>query len=255
MSKIVNLNSLKLSIFGKTINESDNNLMNKYIKLLNEYEVLKYTNYIFDNILDLNNKVTDDFINENLGYLDKFSKTEIYESNKILSDFITINDGYRKSSDILTKIIELYVEGVSPVNLVTFKNLKLELINEISCECELNKEKEEENLDEVVTIEEIGGDIDSDLINEYVLKYYKEKYSNVLDEKQINIINTLFLEGDDNKKSIVFNDFKKDILQRINEMVDVDDDIKKEVAERINEIKYNPATLIESFIILNDLIS
>lgn len=259
MGKIVNLYDLKLNLFSKTINESNGKTkLDKYIELISKSPVLLYENYIYDNLLDLSKgyDITDSFLMENLNFLDKFTKEEIYEANVELfkSKLTSLNEDIKQPSKTLTALIEMYVNGITPANLIDFNNKKVVFLKEINEEkCKKDLETESDVLVEFEGLEE--DIIENSLVNEYVIKFFNDKYKDKLDENQINLINILFKEGDDSDKKVVFNEYKNNVLSKINEMSDVDDEIKKQVVERINEITYNPTTLIDNFIVLNELIS
>lgn len=257
--KIVNLYELKLDLFSKSLNESNNKVFNNYVNLISKTDILLYENYIFDNLLDLsdNVEINDNFIKENLSFLDKFNKEDIFKVNEQLAkqtSFVT-NNCTRKSAESLTKLIEMYVNGITPANLVEFTNKKKQFINEIKLEKEqkIAEDVESEEKSNQEDIDDTG--LSADFVNEYVVKFFNDKYKDKLDEKQSKLLNVLFKEGNDSEKINHFNEYKQHVLEKVSLMEDVSFDIKQKVTERINEITYNPATLIDSFMMLNDLIS
>lgn len=173
-------------------NKSNKQLFKKYIKTIKENEILKTQFLVYDNI---ENKIEENefkanlFLQENIALFDKYTKKEILEANKKLSESISseqTNVSYEneKLHEDITNLIFLKKE---PNNIDAIVEATASVINYMKT----NKAK--------VVTESI--DLPNSMLTTIMVDKYNEKYSD-LDESDKMVVKALIESNDEKKKEV-----------------------------------------------------
>lgn len=214
-------------------------LYKKFIKTLNENEVLKTQFIVYKNI-EKKNSMDDidvhDYLKENISLFDKFTKKEILESNQKLIDLLNENNVQIKSQpkewyNDLNKLIVLEKKATTINKLQeSFNNVK-EFIKE---------NKEEINLSENVS----SNKVDPKKFLSIAVEKYNERYKEQLSEEEVKIVNTL-RKGSEQEKEDLLKEYVKDTIKLINDKLEErkDNITLKETLLNVKDMVY---TTVES---------
>jgi hypothetical protein len=226
-------------------NNPHKSLFSKYVKLINESEILKTQFLVYSNIetmvkgdpLIMNLSIT-----ENLRLLEKFTiKDIINENQKLLKLSNIIKENIDKPYD--TKLTELH-ESISKIICTkrTPNNIKLisESINNIVKYVQDNKPME--------TINEV--ELPNSMLTSLLVDKYNEKYSNI-SESDRKIIKTL-INSTDSQKEEVYSDTIRECIDLVNsKLVESDSDLDAKdkllrVKDKLLDYKKNNENFIEN---------
>ncbi len=189
------------------VTEDTNNkqLFKKYIKTIRENEALKTQFLVYNNIeskVETNEFKANLFLQENIALLNKFSKEELVNANKKLSESVSIEEGVSYPNDKLHEDIATLI--------FTEKNPKtidaiVEATANVIAYMKNNKEKE---VNEAI-------ELPNSMLSTIMVEKYNEKYS-TLDESEKAVLKAL-IGSDDEKKKEVYSTTLRECIDLIDE--------------------------------------
>lgn len=220
-------------------------VFNKYINLLKENKVLKTQYHIYSNI---ESKIESDkgkaleFVKENLSLMNKFSKKEISETNKII-DKILNNipssklDGYYNVSDSVKKLHEDISTLINTKKMGNTISVILETNHKIVDYILNNKEGKKEiveGLDDTV--------LSSKDLSKLMVSRFNKEYSKSLSESEASLLKSILTtSSDEGKKNVMFKESINECLSLVNGKLKVADvdlkmsllDLKENLLDKI----------------------
>ena len=216
------LNSIKIPIFIKTIEEKDNYIDSLIIE---QIKLQKEINYLKDGFKSEEGKLDKIKLSKYLIPDDQEEKDKLImnQSNKI--DFL--NFAYKETKLKLIKKEEEYNQQINELNsklktqeeqIAAFNNINLknekkidELNDEINDLAEINK-----NLTlEISTLNDIIGDINNEKEKYLMLNEYHKKENEFIHKNNISILNRIQKQDDDYKQ---LNDLLEEYKEKLNEV-------------------------------------
>ena len=216
------LNSIKIPIFIKTIEEKDNYIDSLIIE---QIKLQKEINYLKDDFKSEEGKLDKIKLSKYLIPDDQEEKDKLImnQSNKI--DFL--NFAYKETKLKLIKKEEEYNQQINELNsklktqeeqIAAFNNINLknekkidELNDEINDLAEINK-----NLTlEISTLNDIIGDINNEKEKYLMLNEYHKKENEFIHKNNISILNRIQKQDDDYKQ---LNDLLEEYKEKLNEV-------------------------------------
>ena len=216
------LNSIKIPIFIKTIEEKDNYIDSLIIE---QIKLQKEINYLKDDFKSEEGKLDKIKLSKYLIPDDQEEKDKLImnQSNKI--DFL--NFAYKETKLKLIKKEEEYNQQINELNsklktqeeqIAAFNNINLknekkidELNDEINDLAEINK-----NLTlEISTLNDIIGDINNEKEKYLMLNEYHKKENEFINKNNISILNRIQKQDDDYKQ---LNDLLEEYKEKLNEV-------------------------------------
>ena len=216
------LNSIKIPIFIKTIEEKDNYIDSLIIE---QIKLQKEINYLKDGFKSEEGKLDKIKLSKYLIPDDQEEKDKLImnQSNKI--DFL--NFAYKETKLKLIKKEEEYNQQINELNsklktqeeqIAAFNNINLknekkidELNDEINDLAEINK-----NLTlEISTLNDIIGDINNEKEKYLMLNEYHKKENEFINKNNISILNRIQKQDDDYKQ---LNDLLEEYKEKLNEV-------------------------------------
>jgi len=216
------LNSIKIPIFIKTIEEKDNYIDSLIIE---QIKLQKEINYLKDDFKSEEGKLDKIKLSKYLIPDDQEEKDKLImnQSNKI--DFL--NFAYKETKLKLIKKEEEYNQQINELNsklktqeeqIAAFNNINLknekkidELNDEINDLAEINK-----NLTlEISTLNDIIGDINNEKEKYLMLNEYYKKENEFINKNNISILNRIQKQDDDYKQ---LNDLLEEYKEKLNEV-------------------------------------
>ncbi len=216
------LNSIKIPIFIKTIEEKDNYIDSLIIE---QIKLQKEINYLKDDFKSEEGKLDKIKLSKYLIPDDQEEKDKLImnQSNKI--DFL--NFAYEETKLKLIKKEEEYNQQINELNsklktqkeqIAAFNNINLknekkidELNDEINDLAEINK-----NLTlEISTLNDIIGDINNEKEKYLMLNEYHKKENEFINKNNISILNRIQKQDDDYKQ---LNDLLEEYKEKLNEV-------------------------------------
>ena len=216
------LNSIKIPIFIKTIEEKDNYIDSLIIE---QIKLQKEINYLKDGFKSEEGKLDKIKLSKYLIPDDQEEKDKLImnQSNKI--DFL--NFAYKETKLKLIKKEEEYNQQINELNsklktqeeqIAAFNNINLknekkidELNDEINDLNEINK-----NLTlEISTLNDIIGDINNEKEKYLMLNEYHKKENEFINKNNISILNRIQKQDDDYKQ---LNDLLEEYKEKLNEV-------------------------------------
>ena len=256
---------------GKKVGVNENNklnlsndikgVFNKYINLLRENKVLKTQYHIYSNIeskIESDKDKALEFVKENLSLMNKFSKKEISETNKVISKILnnipsSKLDGYYNVSDSVKKLHEDISTLINTKKMGNTISVILETNHKIVDYILNNKEDKKE------VVEGLGDTVLSskDLSKIMVSKFNKE-YGDSLSESEASLLKSILTtSSDEGKKNIMFNESIKKCLSLVNDKLKIADiDLKTsllDLKENLLDKKYNNDSFEVDILKLNTL--
>ena len=231
-------------------NSLNKELFKKYVKTINESEILRtkfLVYYNLENAIEKDNFSADKFIRENIKCLEKFSKSDIIKENKKLLSLIPKKE-IKSSDDKLTKIHEaisnLIFTNSTPTNVKTITENYNVIINYL---------KEDKVTEKAEAIE-----LPTSLLSNMMVDKYNERY-NTLDESEKKVLKSLIDSTDEQKKEI-YSEILNECLGLVNDKLKESDLNTKEklllVKEKLlndtKEVNENYAKSISKLIELRE---
>ena len=211
----------------------------KYIKTINESEVLKTQ---FDIYYNIEHKIESDrfkaleYVNECISLLDKFTKSEIKIANEKLAEPI-INENLKYGDDSKLKLHEnistLILTKKTPKSIDTIVDAKNEIVNFI-----LNNKIEESV--------SAGYGLPNSVLSEIAVDKFNEEYAE-LGESEKEIVSSMFNSNDEEKEEL-YDKNVKECLSLINlKLPETSGNVKEmllSTKETLLEKKYNKETFL-----------
>lgn len=256
---------------GKKVGVNENNkpnssndikgVFNKYINLLRENKVLKTQYHIYSNIeskIESDKDKALEFVKENLSLMNKFSKKEISETNKII-DKILNNipssklDGYYNVSDSVKKLHENISTLINTKKMGNTISVILETNHKIVDYILNNKEDKKEiveGLDDTV--------LSSKDLSKLMVSRFNKEYSKSLSESEVSLLKSILTtSSDEGKKNVMFKESINECLSLVNGKLKVADvDLKMsllDLKENLLDKKYNNNSFEVDILKLNTL--
>ena len=232
-------------IITTIINEGDKKYIKSLKKDISDSDILKKLYLVYENIdkCKLQDRSSIEvFINENLSIFKKYTKKDINESCRYLSEKINYNSD---NEDLLYDVI---LESTKYSNIKNFEN-KAKKINTIVTKI-LNKKSVSDSVNE----EELSLDECKKQLADI-----SEKYS-FLNESEYEILQA-FLHKDEEKKKTIFERLKRDNINHLKRTIFQTPDneeplpIINEAIDKINNMIYNEETSVKDFVKLLELIN
>lgn len=220
-------------------------VFNKYINLLKENKVLKTQYHIYSNIeskIESDKDKALEFVKENLSLMNKFSKKEISETNKII-DKILNNipssklDGYYNVSDSVKKLHEDISTLINTKKMGNTISVILETNHKIVDYILNNKEGKKEiveGLDDTV--------LSSKDLSKLMVSRFNKEYSKSLSESEASLLKSILTtSSDEGKKNVMFKESINECLSLVNGKLKVADvdlkmsllDLKENLLDKI----------------------
>tara|TARA_Y100000389_G_scaffold201684_1_gene245032 strand:+ start:424 stop:1299 length:876 start_codon:yes stop_codon:yes gene_type:complete len=236
-------------------------VFNKYINLLRENKVLKTQYHIYSNIeskIESDKDKALEFVKENLSLMNKFSKKEISETNKII-DKILNNipssklDGYYNVSDSVKKLHEDISTLINTKKMGNTISVILETNHKIVDYILNNKEDKKEiveGLDDTV--------LSSKDLSKLMVSRFNKEYSKSLSESEVSLLKSILTtSSDEDKKNVMFKESINECLSLVNGKLKVADvDLKMsllDLKENLLDKKYNNDSFEVDILKLNTL--
>ena len=236
-------------------------VFNKYINLLKENKVLKTQYHIYSNIeskIESDKDKALEFVKENLSLMNKFSKKEISETNKII-DKILNNipssklDGYYNVSDSVKKLHEDISTLINTKKMGNTISVILETNHKIVDYILNNKEGKKEiveGLDDTV--------LSSKDLSKLMVSRFNKEYSKSLSESEASLLKSILTtNSDEGKKNVMFKESINECLSLVNGKLKVADvDLKMsllDLKENLLDKKYNNDSFEVDILKLNTL--
>ena len=231
-------------------------LYKKFLKSLNENEILKTQFIVYKNIEKTNNfdnSEAHDYLKENISLFEKYGKSDIVESNENLLKVLVAN-GFDTNID--SPHSELYEN----INRVITLDKKATTLNRIQESFTKVKEFIKENKEPIDIDSEnfVRKNIDADKFLSISVEKYNEKYEEQLNEEERKIVKTL-REGTEEEKNILLEKYTKETITIINEQLELRSSniTLKETLLSVKDMVYNTiedkANINESVLKLYDL--
>ena len=216
------LNSIKIPIFIKTIEEKDNYIDSLIIE---QIKLQKEINYLKDDFKSEEGKLDKIKLSKYLIPDDQEEKDKLImdQSNKI--DFLNFayketklklikkEEEYNQQINELNSKLKTQEEQIAAFNKINLKNEKKidELNDEINDLAEINK-----NLTlEISTLNDIIGDINNEKEKYLMLNEYHKKENEFINKNNISILNRIQKQDDDYKQ---LNDLLEEYKEKLNEV-------------------------------------
>jgi len=198
----------------------------EFLNVVKNSPILKLENKVFQNIENktiLNESLAMRYIDKNIKLFEVYTKDELINEHKKIEKFLNgIDINETKEIKLYNAITDLIIESISENEKIDVDTIHESFI------IVLNHVMEEKNKNEIENTDEI--------INEEVLKIainkFNEKYSK-LNENEFKLLNTL-LEKDFSQKMVLFEEFKNNIFDKLNNIND--DSYKEKIDETVNKI-------------------
>ena len=252
------IKSIYNDLLSESISEKDSErkkIFKTYIKAIKENEILKTQFLIYKNIEDKieeNEAKAVEYIKENISLMNKFSKKEIFESNKKLTDFI---------SEKLEEFKEAYNENrMKPlhesISTLIFTDKTASTIDKIVESISVASDYIKSNTIKKIN-ESLG--VSNDILISVVVDKYNEKYTE-LNEASKKLIN-LVLDSTENEKIQYYKNVVKECLELVNTKIKEADISLKEsllsLKENLLDKNFNGETfeqdVMKMFKLKNDL--
>lgn len=212
------------------------NFIKKFVNSIKKDEILKEEYNFYNMCIDasVSDKLTsEEYLNEALSVLKRFSKKDINESNQKLIDMFKAN-----KIDEMIEIDDDTLNLYESIEYLLFNSRKMQNINEYAekkkAVCE-HIEKTSCKNKEIAFKENVDS-----LIKEKV-----DKYDNELNDDEISLLRE-FQENDPEK---LFNSYKSDALSEIKSFLKSEEGADKDKIYKtlmmVDEMKFNPSTALE----------
>lgn len=248
------------SIFSQNIDKlfkrkDGGKIIKEYLSKIKNNKALLKEFMVFDYIENYEGENVKEFISEAIGYIgENINKKQLLKLNEELNSFLIEN---KIEQDGEIKNIELYEN----IHSLIFNKKGLKTINEnISkvnniVEFIENKKKKKETLKEDNDINITG---DSDLFYKILLEKFNSNYKESLTEEEKTVFNTVVNVKNDEEKTILFENYKKDCLSLTNKILNEHiDNVTKEkllnVKESLLEQKFNNEFFLTDILAFIDL--
>jgi hypothetical protein len=213
-------------------------LYKKFLKTLNEDEILKTQFIVYKNLEstnELDKNEAHDYLRENVNLFNNFNKSDIKESNKRLVDML-ISEGFSVEIDLPHK--ELH-ENIN--KLITLEK-KATTLNKLQESFGKVKEFLVENK-ETITLdgeEYVKENVDPSKFLSIATEKYNEKYNEQLSEEEKSIVKVI-REGSEEEKKALLEKYVKETITLVNEELESrkDNMTLKETLLNVKEMVYN----------------
>jgi hypothetical protein len=236
-------------------------VFNKYINLLKENKVLKTQYHIYSNIeskIESDKDKALEFVKENLSLMDKFSKKEITETNKIIGNILndipsSKLDGYYNVNDSVKELHEDISTLINTKKMGNTISVILETNHKIVDYILNNKEDKKEvveGLDDTV--------LSSKDLSKLMVSRFNKEYGKSLSESEASLLKSILTtSSDEDKKNVMFKESIKECLSLVNDKLKFADiDLKTsllDLKENLLDKKYNNNSFEVDILKLNTL--
>ena len=238
-----------------------NSVFNEYINLLKESKVLKAQYHIYSNIeskIESDKDKALEFVKENLSLMNKFSKKEITETNKIIGNILnnipsSKLDGYYNVSDSVKKLHEDISTLINTKKMGNTISVILETNYKIVDYILNNKEEKKE------IVEGLGDTVlSSKDLSKLMVSRFNKEYGKSLNESEASLLkNILMASSDEDKRNVMFKESIGECLSLVNGKLKVADvDLKislLDLKENLLDKKYNNNSFEVDILKLNTL--
>ena len=256
---------------GKKVGVNENNkpnssndvkgVFNKYINLLRENKVLKTQYHIYSNIelkIESDKDKALEFVKENLSLMNKFSKKEISETNKIISKILnnipsSKLDKYYNVSGSVKKLHEDISTLINTKKMGNTISVILETNHKIVDYILNNKEDKKE------LVEGLGDTVlSSKDLSKLMVSRFNKEYGKSLSESEASLLKSILTtSSDEGKKNVMFKESINECLSLVNGKLKVADvDLKMsllDLKENLLDKKYNNNSFEVDILKLNTL--
>jgi hypothetical protein len=193
--------------------EKGKKLYKKFIKTLNEDEVLKTQFIVYKNI-EKKNGMSDveihDYLKENISLFEKFNKSDIEKSNNKLMSILKEN---KIGTDLISKPV------YNDINKLISLEKKASTINKIQESFNKVKNFMKDNKEEIDLSENVSSNVDPKKFLSIAVEKYNEKYGKELSEEETRIVNIL-RKGSDKEKEDLLKEYVKDTIKLVNDKLE-----------------------------------
>ncbi len=238
-----------------------NSVFNEYINLLKESKVLKAQYHIYSNIeskIESDKDKALEFVKENLSLMNKFSKKEITETNKIIGNILnnipsSKLDGYYNVSDSVKKLHEDISTLINTKKMGNTISVILETNYKIVDYILNNKEEKKE------IVEGLGDTVlSSKDLSKLMVSRFNKEYGKSLNESEASLLKDILMaSSDEDKRNVMFKESIGECLSLVNGKLKVADiDLKSsllDLKENLLDKKYNNNSFEVDILKLNTL--
>ena len=238
-----------------------NSVFNEYINLLKESKVLKAQYHIYSNIeskIESDKDKALEFVKENLSLMNKFSKKEITETNKIIGNILnnipsSKLDGYYNVSDSVKKLHEDISTLINTKKMGNTISVILETNYKIVDYILNNKEEKKE------IVEGLGDTVlSSKDLSKLMVSRFNKEYGKSLNESEASLLKDILMaSSDEDKRNVMFKESIGECLSLVNGKLKVADvDLKislLDLKENLLDKKYNNNSFEVDILKLNTL--
>lgn len=219
-------------------NDKGKKLYKRFLKTLNEDEILKTQFIVYKNIESVNEldkNESHDYLRENINLFNKFNKEDIKKSNKSLVDLL-VKEGFSVDVDLPHKEIHEDLH-----KLITLEK-KATTLNKLQESFSKVRGFLVENKSAIILDDEgfVKKNIDPSKFLSIATEKYNQKYNEQLTEEERGIVKVI-REGSEEEKETLLKKYVNETIQLVNKELGLrkDNTTLKETLLNVKEMVYN----------------